>query len=192
MKITYTTRNQKTYYLYRGTTKKGEPRYYFSPDKSRNDQLVDAIPEGYEIYENISCRLYLRKIKPKIILDEEIDLVKTELKKIMTHKDYDLYKVDVKKNIIIIYELNENIESIVECSKSITTKTEDEIREIVITHATYSPLMQFVLTNEKTRSFVVHHNYHIVQSNWANINDEAPLESHVRSFIRKRKIALMV
>ena len=52
MPFTYTNRKGKTYILCQGTTKTGKPRYYFSPNPK--DPVLDAIPEGYEIRENVN------------------------------------------------------------------------------------------------------------------------------------------
>jgi hypothetical protein len=35
-------------------------------------QLADRIPEGFEIYENPNAQVFLRRIPPKIITDEEL------------------------------------------------------------------------------------------------------------------------
>ena len=43
-------KGKKTYYLHQGKTKTGKPKYYFST-KIKGD-LVEEIPEGYEIYEH--------------------------------------------------------------------------------------------------------------------------------------------
>ena len=59
MPVTYVNRYRDTYYLHAGKTKTGKPRYWFST-KAEGD-LVDAIPEGYEVYENPDARVYFRK-----------------------------------------------------------------------------------------------------------------------------------
>ena len=50
MPLTHVNRKRDTYYLHAGKTRTGKPRYWFST-KADGD-LVDAIPEGFEIYEN--------------------------------------------------------------------------------------------------------------------------------------------
>ena len=53
MSITHTNRKGVTFYLGRGVTKTGKPRYFFArePDKG---EPVEAIPEGYEIVESVN------------------------------------------------------------------------------------------------------------------------------------------
>ena len=74
MPVTHVNRKQDTYYLHAGTTKTGKPRYWFST-KAEGD-LVNAIPEGYEVYENPDARVYLRKKPPQIVTPEEVAVVK--------------------------------------------------------------------------------------------------------------------
>ncbi len=48
MPVTHVNRKRDTYYLHAGTTKTGKPRYWFA--RSTEGNLVESIPEGYEIY----------------------------------------------------------------------------------------------------------------------------------------------
>jgi hypothetical protein len=79
MPVTHVNRYRDTYYLHVGRTKTGKPRYWFS-NKADGD-LVDAIPEGYEVYENPDARVYLRKKPPQIVTPEEIAVVKHGLER---------------------------------------------------------------------------------------------------------------
>ena len=74
MPVTYVNRYRDTYYLHAGKTKTGKPRYWFST-KAEGD-LVDAIPEGYEVYENRDAQVYFRKIVPQLVTPAEIAVVK--------------------------------------------------------------------------------------------------------------------
>jgi len=59
MPITHVNRKRDTYYLHCGKTKTGKPRYWFA--KSTEGDLVESIPEGYEVYENPDALVFLRK-----------------------------------------------------------------------------------------------------------------------------------
>ncbi len=52
MPITYTNRKGFTYYLCRGVTKTGKPRYYFA--REPKDEPVEQIPDGYTISESVN------------------------------------------------------------------------------------------------------------------------------------------
>src|SRR5262249_17703056 len=67
--ITHTNAKGKTYYLHQGTTKTGKPTYHFSMQSEGH--LAESIPVGFEIYENPNAQVFLRRIPPKIITDEE-------------------------------------------------------------------------------------------------------------------------
>ena len=69
MPITHTNAKGQTFSLYQGTTKTGKPRYYFA--MKSEGTLAKTIPAGYEIYENPNAQVFLRRIPPKIITDEE-------------------------------------------------------------------------------------------------------------------------
>ena len=108
MAIIYTNRKGKIYYLIEGKTSKGNPKYYFSPKNGGN--ILENIPEGYEIYENpINAELYLRKAKEKIFTDEEFTIVKEELSKYIK-----FFIIDSDDNHLTIYEPETNIHGILE------------------------------------------------------------------------------
>jgi hypothetical protein len=73
MPVTYVNRYRDTYYLHVGTTKTGKPRYWFS--KKPEGELVESIPEGYEIYENPDAQVFLRKVQPQVITPFEVAVV---------------------------------------------------------------------------------------------------------------------
>src|SRR2546428_4720104 len=107
MPITYTNAKGKTYYLHQGTTKTGKPKYYFSME--REGQLAEAIPEGFEIYENPNAQVFLRRIPPKLITDEECQVVADGMRKYAEVQDY---KIDVKGNAIVIYTADQDIDAL--------------------------------------------------------------------------------
>jgi len=79
MQVTYRNRRGKTYYLHEGRTKTGKPKYHFS--LKNNGELVDELPDGYEIYEHPGTGgVFLRKKLPQLILNIEKDVIEKELK----------------------------------------------------------------------------------------------------------------
>ncbi len=53
MSLSYTNRKGTTFYLCRGTTKSGKPRYYFA--RQPREEPVDTVPEGYSIVESVNA-----------------------------------------------------------------------------------------------------------------------------------------
>ena len=104
MPITHVNAKGKTYYLHQGTTKTGKPKYHFSPKSEGN--LVEVIPEGFEIYEHPNAQVFLRQIQPKIITDAERQVVENSMQK---YAGVSHYKIDVKGNAILIYSSAQNI-----------------------------------------------------------------------------------
>ena len=98
MTITHTNRKQQTYYLHQGTTKTGKPKYFFAQDQ--DGELVDTIPEGFEIYENPNAQVFLRRIQKQVIADAELKIVNDGMENLCELSDY---IVDVKKKVITIH-----------------------------------------------------------------------------------------
>src|SRR5450759_2872335 len=98
MPVTHVNRKQDTYYLHVGKTKRGKTRYWFV--KNTEGDLVDAIPEGHEVYENPEAQVFLRKIVPQLVTAAEIAVVKDGLKRYASEKNC---VVDVKGEHIVVY-----------------------------------------------------------------------------------------
>jgi hypothetical protein len=71
--------------------------------------LAKSIPPGYEIYENPNAQVFLRRIPPKIITDEERRLVGEGMRTYATVKDY---KIDVRGNALLIYTAVQEIDDV--------------------------------------------------------------------------------
>ncbi len=150
MGVEYTNRKGKKYYLNVGKTKTGKPRYYFSM-KTR-EKLAEEIPEGYEIYEHPgNAQVFLRKEIPPLITELEKKLIEKELKELDGSR---LYIADVKGEEIVIYESNKNVEDLKEVFGSISHDT-SRFENIIKSKTTYSPIMKFILVDEKKRTVIV-------------------------------------
>src|SRR5208283_313581 len=79
MPVTHVNRKRDTYYLHVGRSKAGKPRYWFA--KTAEGDLVESIPEGYEIYENSDAQVFLRKIVPQLVIPAEVAVVEEGLKR---------------------------------------------------------------------------------------------------------------
>jgi hypothetical protein len=141
-----TNRKSKTYYLHVGKTKKGNPRYHFSMEPPA--ELVKEIPEGYEIYENPNAQVFLRKIQPKEIMDQEIEIVESALK---AHAKPTKYRVDVKGKVVTVFWTNQSGGAMGEFSSFFGMA---RIEEFCDRHAHFSPFLRFTLVDPQKRLFV--------------------------------------
>src|SRR5215470_17291962 len=107
--ITHTNAKGKTHYLHQGTTKTGKPKYYFSMQSEGT--LAESIPAGFEIYETPNAQVFLRRSPPKIITDEERQVVEDGMR---TYAEVQDYKIDVKGNAIVVYTADQDIETLAE------------------------------------------------------------------------------
>ena len=83
--IEYTNRLGKTYYLFQGKTKKGNPRYFFSPNsKGGKTECVplEHIPEGYELFEHPNSNVVLRKKIKTAVLPHELFFVREQVEEL--------------------------------------------------------------------------------------------------------------
>jgi hypothetical protein len=144
--VEYLNRKGQTYYLHAGKTKKGNPRYYFSMKPPA--ELVNKIPEGYEIYENPNAQVYLRKILPKAISAEEMAILEEELG---AHAKPTRYIIDTKKNVITIFWTDQGAPKMGQLHSLFSMARMEEFYE---THAHFSPMMRFTLVDPQERLFI--------------------------------------
>jgi len=141
MSVQYTNRPGKTYYLHIGKTNKGNDKYFFS--NKMDGDLAESNPDGYEIYENVNAQVFLRRIQPKTIRDEELKIIAQEIE---THGNPWPYKYEVKKNIITVYETNQDIDRL---SDLLQFAGKTKVQKYLLENATYSPIMRFILEDKE-------------------------------------------
>lgn len=157
MPVTYKNRRCKTYYLHEGRTKTGKHKYHFS--LKNKGELVDKIPDGYEIYQHPATGgVFLRKKLPQLISDTEKHIVEKELKKIEGSRRY---LSDIKGEVITIFESNQDIEALKDIFRdvkphSLNSHSDDvsAIEDIINIAVDYGPIMRFTLENKTKRTFI--------------------------------------
>jgi hypothetical protein len=146
--IEYINRKGQTYYLHQSQTKTGKPKYFFSLKKS--GILVNTVPEGWEIYENPNAQVFLRQIRPKVITDEEINVVKKGLEE-SGHLKY--YLIDSKDDTITIYVPDQDVDALTKILESFPLATPSKITDAINNSLSYSPMMRFILIDKNRRVF---------------------------------------
>jgi len=184
MPITYTNRGNQLYYLHQGKTKTGKPKYHFSRKDKGN--LVEEVPDGYEIYEHPSnAQVFLRKKQLKIITDIESHLVNKYLKKI---KSSHHYLSDIKGKCVTIFESNQNIENLKKVFKVLPLgglRSDQCVNEILNRETAYSPIMRFILEDKKMRFFTAERFcYRGSIDDWIYIGGPDSLENLLKSYLK--------
>ena len=98
MAVRYVNRKGQTFFLHETRTTTGKPKYFFSMED--DGVLVEAIPEGHEVYEDPDAQVFLRKKLPRLITDEEIAVVREGLR---THARGQPCTADVREKHIVVY-----------------------------------------------------------------------------------------
>ncbi len=180
MPVQYTNRKGQTYYLHRGTGKSGQSTYYFSMKTAGS--LADSIPQGYEIYENPNALVYLRKIQPRLITEEEVNLVKKGVERFSILEEYQIH---VKKNMILVYTPDQDVNGLLELFSSIPTVSRVDAKGVLARTLSYSPELRFVLIDQENRIFQTERYCYLGSvDDWIEIGDPDSLAKLVKKYIR--------
>jgi hypothetical protein len=180
--ITHTNAKGQTFALYQGTTKTGKPRYYFAMQSEGT--LAKAIPAGYEIYENPNAQVFLRRIPPKIMTDEECQIVAEGMRTYATVKDY---KIDVKGNALLIYTAVQDIDALaaIVCNPHASLEENTRRMSLLRQGIHYSPILVFQLVDGTRRTFQTQR-YCFLGSvdDWIEIGKPGKLTQLVKKYVK--------
>ena len=177
MSIKQTSRTGKTYYLHEQLSAAGTRRYFFSTDP--DGQRASAIPEGYEVYENVGGQVFLRKIPPQIVRAEELDLVKATLRQ---HGEPWRYQTELKRNTITVYEAGD-MSGLDRLARDWgqSPLSEDYKRKF----AAYMAVMRFALVDKTSRAFVTERFcFRGSIDDWIHVGGPGALAAQVRKFVK--------
>ncbi len=183
MPITHINRKRKTYYLHQGKTKTGKPKYFFSM-KAEGD-LVEAVPNGYEIYENPNAQVFLRKVQPKLITDEELAIVENGMKQFAKVNNF---LIDVKQTMISIFTPNQNVSALSELLTStapLLGRGQKGIQALLQQSLTYTSDMRFILVDRQKRLFQTERYCYLGSiDDWIEIGHADRLELLVKTYVK--------
>ena len=151
MPIAYVNRKGFKYFLNKGATRTGKPRYYFA--REQKDEPVDEVPQGYEIEESVNAVVSLVKVRAKLIPYEEWICVEDALARHPKARDY---RVAVKDKIITIYESTSfDVDEMLGFLKGFPTlpNARERLEEEKERHGQFTPVMRFILSNAETREY---------------------------------------
>ena len=99
-KVQHVNRKGDSYYLHQGRTKTGKPKYFFSK-KPVGRTLRAVAPTDLKSTRIPGGQVYCRRIQPKLITEQEIEVVREAIRKCGKQLSA---VVDVKGKDIIVYE----------------------------------------------------------------------------------------
>ena len=184
MPMTYINRKGITYYLCRGVTKTGKPRYYFT--REPKDEPVEQIPDGFAISESVNGIVSLVKARPMQLLPQEIAAVEAALAR---HPKKRNYRINVRPDQIEVYQLAgpdpDNLLASLDREGLLFGGAADRIRATLDQHAQFSPIMRFTLIDADRRKFGAERMCFLGSiDDWIDI-DYGPLDRLARKLIPK-------
>ena len=149
MTVKYTNQQNQLYHLHKKLTKRGNFRYYFSKDDKIN--LVEKIPDSYEIYENPKGQVFLRKKNKNFISKEDIKLVE---KILLEHTDFEHFYINSLRNNIILYLPDLNLDDLSGTLNITLIGDEIKLNQFSPDNLTYSPFIQIIQDKDK-KSYIL-------------------------------------
>ena len=182
MPVTYTNRKGMTYYLCKTITKTGRPRYYFA--REPKGEPIEEIPEGYEIGESVNGLVFLKKSRPAQILPEEVAAVEAAVER---HPRSRNYHVSVKHDRIEVYEqVGPDTEDLIKALGQrilVIPGLDERIRAERERHVRFTPVLRFILSDAKRRTFRVERMHYGGREEWFEIRPTGPVERLAQQLI---------
>lgn len=141
--------------------------------------MAEAVPDGYEVYENVGGQVFLRKKTVEVIRADELSLVKQALHQ---HGEPWRYIVDVRKKSITIHEAGDmaGLDRLTRELRGRSLSDEEKRRS-----ASYMAVMRFLLADRTSRTFVAERFcFRGSVDDWIPIGGPAALSAHVRRFVK--------
>ncbi len=183
MPITYTNRKGVTYYLCRGSTKTGKPRYSFA--REPRGTIVEELPDGFRISESVNGVVSLVRDAPTRLLPAEVAAVEAAVRR---HPRARKYRVDARHDHIDIYEQTgadaDELASVLRLPGIDLRSRVEELRDHLERHARYSPVLRFVLADPADRTFRVERMCYLGSiDDWITLVPSGPVEDLARRLV---------
>lgn len=184
MAVTHRNRKGETYHLLVGKTKTGKPKYYAS--KKAGENAVEAIPDGYEIYENpVDAVVHVRKIRPTNVTEAERAQVVAGVRQ-ATGRQHFFAEID--GDAIVVYWPNRDpiaVESLFGRLTGMPGSEAASISNWTVRHTRYEAQLRFSLSDADKRQFCVERMcYRGGEDRWIYVSGQGPLMDLVAKFAR--------
>ncbi len=185
MPVSYTNRKGLTYTLYRGQTRTGKPRYYFSRAGQGQGEPVMELPPGFTISESVNGIVSLVKDRPSMIQPEEVAAIEAAVQQ---HPQASRYRVAVKHDRIEIYErvgpdydaLLGELQTVGLSSPGLAERLQAEEER----YAHYTPVLRFILLDPTQRRFGAERMCYLGSiDDWLELGQTGPVAKLARALI---------
>jgi hypothetical protein len=149
--IQHVNRKGQTYYLHHRRSKTGVSHYHFST-KAKGGNLVEALPEEYEIYESVPGQVFLRRKKPRMISDIELAVLRHVLDRQLQRP---IYKLEEQDAAVIVYLAEVHLGFEGDPLWGLLSPSSEDFRRRRTASANYTAMMRFVLSDSDARLFAV-------------------------------------
>ncbi len=179
MPVQHINRMGETYFLHQGTTRGGKPKWFFS--RKRDGQLVEGVPDGYEIYEKPEGQVFLRRIPRKIIRDEELAMVRDIFRRLAGTPHV---IVEAVNKAIVVHSADKSdfIDRFVN-EFGLRRPPAAEMDRLVQQNLRYHPMFRFELVDPENREFIVSRwCFHGSIDDWSHPLGDGPLEAMAQKY----------
>ncbi|HZL38025.1 MAG TPA: hypothetical protein VFC78_22105 [Tepidisphaeraceae bacterium] len=153
MAYQHTNRRGDVYYI---QAKERGDKIAYSATRKPTGKLLDRVPEGYQVYEHpANAQIFVRKAKSTKILPTERQLLESSIRKLAKLEHF---IVDTEADSLVVYLSDAEADAALNTMRSVAPMTADQarsMRSFMLSHATYSKMMRFVLMDDDIRSFGV-------------------------------------
>jgi len=150
----YTNRKGDGYYLHVGKTRTGKPQYFFS--RQPTDAPLDAIPEGFEIYESPEAGLvFLRRAKPVTIAPFEREMLCEAIRQ-RAGLEYFIVEPQEKSLVVYLPTASQDLPRVLaEGLRPFSAERARAQTDWFMRQSSYEKMMRLVLVDEDERLFQV-------------------------------------
>ncbi|MEO8497236.1 MAG: hypothetical protein ABI614_19360 [Planctomycetota bacterium] len=179
----YVNRRGDRYFVFRGRTKTGKPKYFASKKESSDKgELIESLPDGFEIFEHPrNSTVFIRRCKKSRVIEAERELVERLVLELSAHS---LVRTIIDGDQIVVYTPHADPMAAAERMAEIFGVTIARAAEQIATHTDFAADLRFSLVDADARSyFAERFCYRGSVDDWIPVGGPAPLETLVRRFV---------
>ena len=181
MPFTHTSRRGKVYYIRAYRTKTGKDAWAMTA-KPKGCVLADAVPDGFEVYEEPNGMVFLRRTVESLIRPDEVETVRTILARQKHLKPIDT-KIALEKKTLTIHLLDREDDHMLEMSRRVLGAWFGT-DEYLAKRGTYTAMMRLTLQDAKERLFLMErYCFRGSIDSWIEIGNDEPLAKLAERFL---------